>query len=127
MIDIEALSTMDIARRMILPAAIAYTGEVASALQARKAVMPNLPCAAEEDLLTRLNRHTQELYNGIEKLDSALENMDKAASTLAQAQYTRDAVIPAMNAVRSAADALEMIVSAKHWPMPTYQTILSSI
>ena len=53
--------------------------------------------------------------------------MDAAASHLAQAQYTRDTVVPAMNAVRAQADALERIVGAKHWPLPTYQELLTSI
>jgi len=53
--------------------------------------------------------------------------MDVNAPMLAQAQYTRDVVIPAMNAVRAAADMLETIVGASHWPMPTYQELLTSI
>ena len=52
-IDIEALSTIDIARRMILPAAISFTGEMAGSLAAKKAVMPMLSCRAEEALLEK--------------------------------------------------------------------------
>ena len=58
---------------------------------------------------------------------SVPENMDASATWLQQAQYTRDAVIPAMNDVRAAADALEVIVGKAHWPMPTYQDLLTSI
>ncbi len=125
-IDIEALSTIDVARRMILPAAIAYSGEVASALQAKRAVMPDLP-AAEEPLLKRLSIHTSELYNAIEALHKALQDMDTTQPMIAQAQYTRDCVVPAMNAVRASADALEPLVGEKHWPLPTYQELLTSI
>ncbi|MDD6144460.1 MAG: glutamine synthetase III [bacterium] len=125
-IDIEALSTIDVARRMILPAAIAYSGEVASALQAKRAVMPDL-AAAEEPLLKRLSIHTSELYNAIEALHKALQDMDTTQPMIAQAQYTRDCVVPAMNAVRASADALEPLVGEKHWPLPTYQELLTSI
>ena len=126
-IDIEALSTIDIARRMILPAAIAYSGEVAGALQLKKALTPGLPPTAEQALLERLTRHTNALYEAVEALDTSVSSMDAAASHLAQAQYTRDTVVPAMNAVRAQADALERIVGAKHWPLPTYQELLTSI
>jgi len=125
-IDIEALSTIDIARRMILPAAFAYITEVSGAMGCKKAVMPDLCCAAEEDLLRKLNDHTSNLYAGIDALEKALGDMDKSAPMLSQAQYTRDVVIACMNEVRAHADALETLVSAKHWPMPTYQTLLSS-
>ena len=124
-IDIEALSTIDVARRMILPAAIAYSGEVAETLKNKRAVLPDLP-AAEEPLLRRLSAHTSELYTAIEALQQALADVDHSAAMLARAQYTRDAIIPAMNAVRAAADALEPLVGAKHWPLPTYQELLSS-
>ena len=111
---------------MILPAAFAYITEVSGAMGCKKAVMPDLCCAAEEDLLKKLNEHTNALYAGIEALEKALNAMDKAAPMLKQAQYTRDVVIACMNEIRMHADALETLVSAKHWPMPTYQTLLSS-
>ena len=68
-----------------------------------------------------------DLYLAVETLDGAVKTMDTAASHLEQAQYTRDAVVPAMDAVRAHADALETIVGARHWPLPTYQELLTSI
>ena len=126
-IDIEALSTIDIARRMILPAAIAYMGEVAAAYQAQASVMPSLPSAAAPALLTRLSTHIDALYQAIEALDGALHQGEAIRGMLPKAQFTRDAILPAMSAVRAQADALETLVGAKHWPLPTYQELLSSI
>jgi len=126
-IDIEALSTIDIARRMILPAAIAYSGEVANALSLKRSLNPGVPAVAEEAILAKLTRHTNDLYLAVETLDGAVKTMDTAASHLKQAQYTRDAVVPAMAAVRAEADALETIVGSKYWPLPTYQELLTSI
>ena len=126
-IDIEALSTIDIARRMILPAAIAYMGEVAAAYQARIAVLPDLPAAAGPALLKRLSGHIDRLYRAIEALETALHEGEDLAGMLPKAQFTRDAILPAMSAVRAEADALETLVGAKHWPLPTYQELLTSI
>ncbi len=126
-IDIEALSAIDIARRMILPAAIAYAGEVANTLSLKRSLNPGVPAVAEEAVLAKLTKHTNDLYLATETLDGAVKTMDTAASHLEQAQYTGRVVIPAMNAVRAEADALEVIVGAKHWPLPTYQELLTSI
>ena len=60
-------------------------------------------------------------------IDGALDGMDKNASNLWQAEYTRDHVLSAMTDVRSAADALEVLVSKEYWPMPDYQELLTSV
>lgn len=126
-IDIEALSTIDIARRMILPAAIAYMGEVAGAYQAQSAVLPALAPAAGPALLTGLSGHIDGLYQAIEALEGTLRQAEGISGMLPKAQFTRDSILPAMGAVRVQADALEMLVGAKHWPLPTYQELLTSI
>jgi glutamine synthetase len=43
---------------------------------------------------------------------------------LAEAEHARDALLPAMTAVRAAADVLEGIVADDLWPLPTYQEML---
>ncbi len=126
-IDIEALSMIDIARRMILPAAIRYSGDVAKALEHKKKVMPLLPCAAEEALLTTLSAQTTELYHAAEALEKALHDMDQSAATLHKAEYTRDIVTAAMTRVRAAGDALEVVTGHDYWPLPTYQELLTSV
>jgi len=126
-IDIEALSTIDIARRMILPAAIAYMGEVSAAYQAQAAVMPALVSTAGPALLSRLSGHIDGLYQATQALEAALHEGEGIVGMLPKAQFTRDAILPAMGNVRAEADALETLVGAKHWPLPTYQELLSSI
>ncbi len=120
---IEALSMLDIARRMILPATIAYSGDVAKEIGFKKSVTGHAP-AAESRLLGTLETETNALYDSIEALDQAVKAHDESADMLAQAQYTRDTIVPAMTALRAAADALEPIVGKEYWPMPTYQDML---
>lgn len=126
-IDIEALSAIDIARRMILPASVAYLGEVAGAYQAQAAVLPSLASTAAPALLTRLSTHIDGLYQAIGTLEDTLHRAEDIGDMLRKAQFTRDAILPAMSAVRAQADALETLVGAKHWPLPTYQELLTSI
>ncbi len=126
-IDIEAMSMIDISRHLILPAAIAYAKDVASSINVKKSVAPELEAEAEKALLSSLNAQTNTLYQATEKLESVLKGCDAGADMLARARYPRDQVIAAMNEVRAAGDALEGIVGKSYWPMPTYQDLLMSV
>ena len=126
-IDIEAMSMIDISRHLILPAAIAYAKDVASSINVKKSVAPELEAEAEKALLSNLNAQTNALYKATEKLEAVLKGCDAGADMLARARYTRDQVIAAMNEVRAAGDALEGIVGKSYWPMPTYQDLLMSV
>jgi len=126
-IDIEALSMIDIARRMILPAAIAYSRDVAQAVQLKQSVMPEIRPEAELKLLHDLSTQTNALYHAADALEMAVNGMNAGMTMLEKAEYTRDDVISAMKAVRAAADALETRVGKEYWPMPTYQDLLTSV
>src|SRR5208283_1998048 len=74
--------------------------------------------------------HLNELVGAIEELQSATdrltEDVDEPAKgdSLDHAKYSRDVIIPAMNAVRAAGDQLETLVADDLWPLPTYQEML---
>ena len=74
-------------------------------------------------LLADLARTIDELYTSLGKLNAVVEHHAEGDS-LAHAKNSRDAIIPAMTAVRSAADKLETIVADDLWPLPTYQEML---
>ena len=126
-IDIEALSMLDIARRMLLPAAIRYTRDVAQEMHFKSSIMPSLPSDAETALLTTLSNETNALYHAAEELENALKAMHAVVPMLQKAEFTRDVVLPAMARVRAAGDALETVTDSAYWPMPTYQEILTSV
>ena len=109
-LNIEAETAATIARTMILPAAIRYKREL-------------------EDAGTQ--RLAGEVLNGIEALVVALRALEAAnqpeeefSEDLAHARYMRDTVIPAMEAVREAADVLEKLVADDLWPLPKYAEML---
>ena len=126
-IDIEALSMIDIARHMILPAAIAYSKEVAKEISLKKAVMPDLKPEAEEALLRSLNEQTNALYTRTAALEKAVKEMEGFGDMLKRGEYIRDVVIEDMNGLRAAGDALEGLVAKSYWPMPTYHDLLTSV
>ena len=123
-INIEAQTSSDMARRMILPAAIAYSKDVAREAELKKSVAPSIPLDMEIALLTKLSAEATALNAAIEALDKAIACQNTGADMLVEATYTRDAILAAMTEVRKHADALEVIVGKKYWPMPTYQDLL---
>ena len=123
-INIEAACMSDMARRMILPAVLEYTKEVAKEAELKRSVSSAISLKVEEAILTKLSAQTDALYMAIEALDKVIAGQNSEKGMLEQATYCRDAIIAAMTELRKHADALEGIVAKKYWPMPTYQDIL---
>jgi glutamine synthetase len=121
-IAIEAQITIQMANRQILPAALRYQAEVALAIANVKAAGGKVP-ASEVALLDELSSTIETLRTGIAALTKSADDHAEGDS-LAHAKHSRDAVIPAMHAVRAAADKLEGVVADDLWPLPTYQEML---
>ena len=121
-INIESQLTIQIAQRMILPAALRYQEQIASAISSLKSTGVTVP-------KTQM-AHLSELVAGIEALQTATDHLSEIVEepakgdSLDHAKHARDQVIPAMNAVRSAGDHLETLVADDLWPLPTYQEML---
>ncbi len=123
-VNIEAETALTMAQREILPAAMRFTGDVARQARVIKDVSPTLTAAPEEKLLLKLTEECTRLSDGIDGLQQAILGADRSADALTAARYQRDRVIPAMNAVRTAADALETMMGKDYWPFPTYAELL---
>ena len=121
-INIESQLTIQIASRMILPAALRYQSQVAEAMGHLKGAGVTVP-KTQAALLTDLVQAIDELQGATDKLSAAVEEHNEGDS-LAHAKHARDAIIPAMNAVRVAGDRLEGLVADDLWPLPTYQEML---
>jgi glutamine synthetase len=117
-VAVEAKTTLEMGSTVVLPAAIRYQTELATNAGALKAV------GIDPDLgpLDRLTALVTGLRESLAELGSALAH--SAPDTLAEAEHARDELLPAMTAVRAAADGLEGIVADDLWPLPTYQEML---
>jgi glutamine synthetase len=121
-INIESQLTLQIATRMILPAALRYQSIVADAIGGLKTAGVTVP-KVQTALLTELVQTIDELQTATDHLSSVLDE-EPEGDSLAHAKHSRDVIIPAMNAVRLAGDKLETIVADDLWPLPTYQEML---
>ncbi len=118
-VGVEANLTLEIATTIVLPAALRYQTELASNVTALKAA------GVEADLstLTTVSAPIAALRTGLTSLAGVLAQ-DHDEDPLAAATFARDEVLPAMAAVREAADLLETLVADDLWPLPTYQEML---
>ncbi len=117
-IAVEAKLALEIGSTVILPAAIRYQTELAQNIAAMKAA--GFP--AQTSLLEQVSAPVADLTGAIADLRAALAVHSEGS--LAEALYARDELLPAMAAVRAAADALEGVVADDLWPLPTYQEML---
>jgi glutamine synthetase len=121
-IRIEALTTISMAKRQILPAAIDYSGALASTTST---IIECGVCAdAYKNELDVVCKLIASLQSNIKKLEKVVSTTDDIETIEKQAEAYRDKVIPVMNAVRADADELETVVDAEIWPLPTYVEML---
>ncbi len=124
-INIEALTMIDMARKEILPAVLKYKRMLAESLAAAKAVGSD--SFVESDLLARISELTVRLYGGIESLEKESAASRTIGSSEELSRFIRDHLLVAMSELREAADGLETLVGEEYWPYPTYSHLLFDI
>ncbi len=113
--NIEASAAIDIAKTLILPAAVKYLGELAVAAGASRGI------AAVSAKVASL---ADNLVDAIHALEHAQHEAHGSDSVHAEAHAFVDSVIPAQAALRAVADELETLVSDELWPLPKYRELL---
>jgi len=112
--NIEANCALDMARTMILPAAVRYLGELGAAGTSR----------GVKTVTDRTSGLVDGLVDAIAALEAAQHKAHKAGDVQREARVVVDAVIPAQAALRAVADELETVVSDDLWPLPKYRELL---
>lgn len=120
-INIEAETTESLARTMIFPAAVRYLRELAAAVEAGDDI--DLEFDGVKDTAKDVAKRVNGLRDAIKELIKQNKELG-GDEVVEKAYHMRDNVIPAMNAVREAADRLERAVAHDLWPLPTYREIL---
>ena len=119
-IHIEAMASLDILKKQIVPACIGYSKELAETVALKKSIGVDAP--AEVAKVRELTEKTAELISLQGALEAAVDGCP--ADTTECAMYDHETVIPAMEAARKVADELELLVAKKAWPFPTYADLL---
>ena len=120
LVNIEALTSLDMALHQILPAATSYTASLCNSIIAKKAV--GVSCNAESALAQQLSNASDGLYEACEKLKEALAHVPEGLE--ASVAYYADEIVSIMNTMRENADILEQLTNKQYWPYPTYSDLL---
>ena len=122
LINIEALTMLSMSRERFLPAVNSYAADIASSLAMKQDLA--VACKAETKLLGKLAEGADAISDAIDALDAAEKAMIAEADLQKRANACRDSVLPAMQALRDAVDAMEVITAKDYWPVPDYNDIL---
>ena len=126
-INIEALTALDMAKKDIVPAVAAYIRELAETASLIKSVDPEIVTANETELMKRLTNLLSCFLKKIDTLDKAVVGAKEVEGIAENAMYYKDNVLSAMQELRAVADEMESNMSAKLWPYPSYGTLLFSV
>ena len=124
-INIEAKTMIDMASKQILPAVIGYTKSLADTILAVKGA--GAPTTVQTDLLNDVSKLLEEAKAALVTLEEVTDKAAEAGDMAAEARYFYESVVPAMAALRTPVDKLEVLVDKKVWPMPSYSDLLFEV
>ena len=123
-INIEALTMLEMARKQLLPAINAYMSEVANTAASKLAVSENLSVRSETKTLSHLSADADAMSDAIDELQAAVDAAKALSDESAKAVAFHDDVLLKMDALRAAADDAETICGEDYWPLPSYSKML---
>ena len=123
-INIEALTMLEMARKQLLPAINAYMSEVANTAASKLAVSESLSVRSETKTLSHLSADADAMSDAIDELQAAVDAAKALSDESAKAVAFHDDVLLKMDALRAAADDAETICGEDYWPLPSYSKML---
>ena len=119
-INIEALTSVDMALHQILPAALKYSNVLCQSILSKKEI--GVSANAEKQLVSKLSDATDGLYESCNKLRKNLDAIPDSPE--AAAAYYSEVIVSNMQILREYADILEQLTDKAYWPYPTYSDLL---
>ena len=126
-LNIEALTMIDMAKQDIYPAVESYIASLCGALKEKKGTLPGVSFPAQERMIAKLASDAERMLERAEMLDSLLVESKAYESPAKLALFFAEKVIPVMQELRAYADGMELNTAASVWPFPTYGEILFSV
>ncbi len=127
LINIEALTMIQMVKKSILPAISSYSKEIADTILKKKEAIKDIDCSYEELQLKKMSKYSAKMLEDVQSLEAAEKKAFRIEEAQDRAMSFMQEVLPLMSAVRASSDALETTVSKKCWPFPTYGDILFSV
>ncbi len=124
-VHIEALAFVEIISKQILGFSLSFQNELLKIISNKSAF--NIDSSLEQTLVENCSRLSKEIYQNVEKLESALIKTKGIEDCLELAKFYRNTVFALMTETRLMVDELETIIPKRHWGLPTYGELLYSV
>ena len=124
LLNIEARTMKRMVRRFFLPAINSFAADVARDIAQVKAALPSADQTFQEKKLQTVVDGTKRVEEALDALNTAHHANVEIADQQERANDNAHHVIPLMDELRAAIDAMEIVVDDNHWPVPTYNEIL---
>ena len=126
-VNIEALTMLDMAHKDILPAMSAYSKELADAALDKKKLSEEIDTTYETETVKALGNLLGNTYSNVKKLESDLYTAKSITSSVELADFYKDFILADMSALRASADEMETMASSEKWPYPSYGDLLFGV
>ncbi|MBO5383541.1 MAG: glutamine synthetase III [Ruminococcus sp.] len=124
-INIEALTMLDLVKKKIVPACISYIKEICETGAAKNAL--SIPATLEQELASKLSSLTETIYREAAILEEKVSAAQVQNEGLPMARFYRDEIFSQMQKLRAVVDETETNMSEKYWPLPSYTKLLFSV
>ncbi len=126
-INIEALTMINMAKKEILPAVSRYSKELSDTCLSKCQLDAQMDVTYEKEMLTQINTLLKEAYQACSELEEKTNVLHSIQDFEKAAFFVRDTILPCMDALRKPCDVLETMTDDKVWPFPTYGKLLFGI
>ena len=126
-INIEALTMLDMVRKNILPAMSGYSAQLGDAVAKKIAVLPDADCSYEKDSLKMLTALIGAAHRTVKKLEQDLLTSKSVDDMVELAEFYKSTILDDMRELRIAVDEMETVSSAEAWPYPSYGELLFGV
>ncbi len=126
-INIEALTMIDMVKGSILPAVSDYSASLAERALAKRSLSELIDCTYEEKTASRISSLSFSAYTRLGELERTVMEARAIDDVAKKAVYSREHIFPAMSELRVAVDELETLTAKEYWPYPSYGEMLFSV
>ena len=126
-LNIEALTMIDMAVKDILPSASTYVNHLTQTVIGKKSITSDIDCAYETELIVKISSICSCADKKVKCLKESLINAKSVEDIKELGMYYKNEVFMRMNELRILIDELETIMSSEYWKIPTYGDLLFSI
>ena len=126
-VQIEANTMINMVHKRIAPAVVRFTADLAKQVSEKRAVIAELPCTYESELITRLSALSDSIGTKTGELEDAVIALHGVDDIIRESELIRDTVLPKMSELRVPCDQAELLTAKSYWPFPTYGDILFSV